>query len=180
MDTDKKSVFVGNSGLNHALAGVVYTQTSTVNVSNTVDLISLTGSGVGQMSFPPNFLTVGKTVRFRVVGVHSSTASPTVFVNVKLNEATGSIVPTNSGNGSNDTFIIESDVTCISVGSPGSVNMNGYYMELHNSGIRKGFCFSAVPIDTTVEIFPDIEFAWGVADAGNTLETSTFSIEILN
>lgn len=160
--------------------GTVYTQTSAVNVSNTTGSTSLTGSGVGPANLPPNFLTAGKTVRFRVKGVYSAVNSPTVFVKVKLNEATGSFLPISSGNGESDVFMIESDVTCITAGAPGTVNLDGYYMELHNTGSRKGFYFVGVPLDTTTMIFPDIEFAWGTEDAGNTLSTSTFSIEILN
>lgn len=164
-----------------AIPGVLFTQTNTVTVANTVTETALTGTGVGSLTLPANFFVAGKTLRLRMWGYHSSTANPTITAKIKLGSTVIGTMTGSSGNGSNDTFIVWGDITCRTTGAAGTVFTQGEYNEIHSSGLKIGTKNTATnTIDTTASQAVSITIQWGTADVGNTISATNFTLEVLN
>lgn len=61
-----------------SIPGPVWVQTATATVVNTVAETTLLAAGNGNLTLPANFLTVGKTLKFTAMGIHSASGNPTV------------------------------------------------------------------------------------------------------
>lgn len=159
---------------------VLFVQTDTVTVANTTTETALSGTGVGSLVLPANFLIIGRTIRIRGFGYHSSTGNPTVTFRVKLGSTTVGTVTGTGGNGTNDGFEFDGVLTCRTTGASGTVQPQGKYQELHPSGlIEGGGSTSTVTIDTTVSQTISLTFQWGTANAGNTISLTNFIVERL-
>lgn len=62
----------------------LFAQTTNQTVANTVTETTLIDGGVGTLALPANFFKVGKSIRFELLGYHSSTANPNITIKVKL------------------------------------------------------------------------------------------------
>lgn len=181
-DSTQKSLQTFVNGVEQTLSGVLFTQTNTVTVANTVTETALTGTGVGTLTLPANFFVAGKTIRFFARGFYSSTANPDTTVKFKLGSTVIMATATVSGgNGSNDGFVAFGDVTCRTTGGTGTVFGQGQYLELHSSGSVEGMvATSTVTIDTTATQAVSVSFQWGTASASNTISCTNFTLEAIN
>ncbi len=165
-----------------SLPGVLFTQTADATVANTVTETTLVGTGVGSMTLPANFFAVGKTLRIKMHGYHSSTASPTIRIKVKL----GSTVvldttAVGSKNGTNEAVEMDGVITCRTTGATGTVYSQGQYHELQNPAVDAPMLnTTATTIDTTASQVVAITAEWGTADPGNTITSTNLVLEVLN
>lgn len=159
---------------------VLFVQTNTVTVANTTSETALSGTGVGSLVLPANFFIIGRTIRLRGFGYHSSTGNPTITFKVKFGSTVVGTVTGASGNGTNDGFEFDGVITCRTTGASGTVQPQGKYQELHSLGlIEGGGATSTVTIDTTVSQTLSLTIQWGTANAGNTISLTNFILERL-
>lgn len=170
--------FIGN--IKQRSSGILFVKTDSTTVANTATESSLVGNGVGSITLPTNFLTVGRTLRIRGFGYHSSTGNPTFTIRFKLGSTTVGTVTGTSGNGSNDGFEFDGILTCRTIGSSGTVQAQGSYRELQSNGlIAGGGNTSTTTINTTLSHTIAVTVQWGTADAGNTITLTNMVIESL-
>ena len=152
----------------------LFTQTQTITVANTVAETSLVGTGVGSVTLPANFFTVGRSINIRLWGIHSSVANPNVTLSVKLN---GTPIMTTgahaSGNGANDTFEMQGIITCRSTGAMGTVFSQGFYDEYNQNGAKVGLANTTTnTVNTTAVLVVDVTFTWGTMSLSNTISAT--------
>jgi membrane-bound inhibitor of C-type lysozyme len=171
--------FREGSTLNKALVGAIYTQTSSVTVTNTVTETSVLNSTI---TLPANTLNIGKTIRFKLSGLHSAVSSPTIRIKVKLGTTiildTTAVTTSNLTNG---IVVIEGDITCRTTGTSGSVYGQGLYNEYgttnnFNQMINTG----ATTINTTTSQVLDVTVTWGTASVSDSLTITNGCVEIIN
>lgn len=180
MDSTQGTVQAYVSAVKQDLVGCLFTQTASVTVANTVTETALQGAGVGTLSIPMTFFVAGKKIRISASGVHSSTASPTITIRVKLGATTIMTMTGTSGNGTNDTWILEGEITCRTTGSSGTVFPQGIFEEIHTNGLRAGSdSTSTVTINTGAILALTLTVEWGTASASNTITCSNLSVEVL-
>ena len=159
--------------------GIFFVQTATGTVANTVAETAITSTGVGSLTLPANFLTVGKVINVYGSGIHSSTASPTLRLKVKLGSTV--ILDTtaiSSKNGTNDGFNFYGNIICRSVGSSGTIFSQGIYNEYQNPAIDIAMTNTvAITIDTTASQTLSATATWGTASASNAISMTNFTAE---
>ena len=184
--TNFKNFFVG-IGNNQAISTVLLTQSSEVVITNSVAETTLLGTVASWSSktLAANFFTVGKTLRFRMFGYLTNTATPTLTLKVKLGAnillTTGAVATVAiTGNG---YFEIEAYATCRTTGVSGTIMAYGFAMYQTNAGAFTNFPFTvntaAVTVDTTVTQVMDVTAQWGTASASNTIKSENATIEVL-
>jgi hypothetical protein len=167
-------------GRKQTQSGVLFAQTvDSTEVVNTVTETTISDTGYGSLVLPANFLTVGKCLKIRGYGIHSSTGNPTITLKIKLGSTVVGTVTGTSGNGTNDEFQFEGILVCRTVGASGTVQTNGSYFELHGSGLIEGGG-GLVTLNTTISQTLSVTFEWGTASAGNTLTLKNLILECLN
>ena len=181
LDSTQKSVINQMAGIKHYNVGALYIQTNSVTVANTVTETTLVGTGIGTVTLPANFFAIGKSLRLALTGFHSSVATPTVTVRLKLGATT--IIDsgaTASGNGANDGFVLNLILTCRTIGGTGTVVAQGLYQEIHSSGARVELVeLTSDTIDTTASQAVSVTFQWGTASASNTVTCTNFIMEAI-
>lgn len=177
-----------NQGIDQALIGCIFTQTADKSVTNTVAETSIVGTGVGTLTLPARFFTVGKTIRITMSGVYSTVAVTGDTVTIKIKY--GSTVLASKAStalvtgGTNLFWESEVLVTCRSTGASGTVQVSGgvrYQVagavvvedELNNS-------VGTTTLDTTASGLFDITVTHSGADASNTVKSLVGAFEVLN
>lgn len=156
----------------------IFAQTATVTVANSASELTLVGGGQGSITLPAGFFVVGKSIKIRLSGFHSSTGSPTITIRIKVGGATIATASGTSGNGSNDGFSAEMQITCRSTGLTGSIFGQGSYQELHAGGLVQGLNMTGpATVDTTGTLAVDITAQWGTAALGDTMTATNFTLE---
>ncbi len=157
----------------------LFAQTQTVTVGNSTGEATLVGTGVGSVTLPANLFFAGKSIRFRMTGVLSSTGGPTITIKVKFGTTTFMTTgAATSGNGTNNVFEINGSITCRTIGVTGTIFAQGYYTEHYAGGAVADMPNTAVTtIDTTGALAVNITAQWGTMAAGNTLSATNFTIE---
>jgi len=112
-------------------------------------------------------------------GTYSASAAPTLQVRAYLGGTKVADTGTPSVPATSAPFILELYITCRSIGSSGTVTAYGYFYGGQN------FLFSVpVPptttVDTTAAQTLNVTATWGTAAAGNSVQVSNASVEILN
>lgn len=161
----------GTLGLSAFTAAGLFSQTASVTVGNTTSETTILGAGAGSLTLQANYLTVGRTVKVFVQGVHSATGGPTARVRVKLGGTTlldtGAVTSTNQTDGS---FAVEATITCRSTGVTGTVFAQGFYLE--GDAVTSPFSLAATgtaTINTTTTNAIDVTYEWGTMAVGNTV-----------
>lgn len=174
--------------MSHQTDDTIYRATASVTIANTTtETTTLSGTCVGSLTIPANWLSVGSSFRLKGGGVFSTFLTPgNVTVRIKLGGvtiATGTISnilasATNSG------FDFEAIVVCRTIGASGTVMANGIAtyetgtlargtLSLNNAGATS-------TIDTTANAAFDVTYQWATANASNTVTITTAAIEMLN
>lgn len=156
----------------------LFSQTATGTVANTTTETTIVGSGTGTMVLPANFFLTGKTIRVRGYGFHSSTASPTLNLKIKL----GSTVICSTGahthhNASNGYFEFEAIITCRTTGGSGTVFAQGKFFDATDL-VPMGTT-AAVTVATTSSQTVGVTATWGTASASNTISCTNLTLEVL-
>lgn len=157
-----------------------FVQTADKTIANSNAETTIIGTGVGTLEFPANYFTVGKTIKIHIRGFHSSIANPLITLAIKLNSTTIVTDAVASGNGTNDGFLIDADITFRTVGATGTVSVGGHYQETHNSGSSIGLVQAGTTtIDTTIAQTLDVTWTWNVADIRNTVTSQATLVEVI-
>ncbi len=171
------------SGLNYLLdqrtKPCVFTQTASVTVANSGSELTLIGAGVGSVTLPANFFTIGRVLKVRAWGVHGATGGPTIRIRVKLGSTT--VLDTGAVTSNNDTnvaFNIEGCVTCRTIGASGTVFCQGKYEEISHAAFGMANT-STSTIDTTGTLAANITVLFGTADPANTITATNVTLEAI-
>lgn len=165
--------------------GLLFTQTVDKTVANTTTETSGIGTGIGSLTVPANFLTVGKSIRIQGRGVYTvSAVGGFATITAKVGDSRIAAVQTSAllTTGSNNAFEFNSNIVCRSTGSSGTVVSSGSanykvtgartFDDLDNAG-------ATALVDTTVANTLDITVQWnGSIDRSVVITQAT--VEALN
>lgn len=171
----------------------LWISTTGKTITNTASETSVISStGIGSLTIPANFFTVGKVLRVRLGGTYQTPLIPSnVTVKVKLGSTvidttvvTGSVLATSS---TANRFVGDALITCQAVGASGSVVIEG--------GVGFGVIISSIPVlatvdinnagaattvDTTISQVFDITATWAAAQIGQGTITTNMILEAIN
>jgi hypothetical protein len=164
----------------------MFVQTADQVIANTNVETTLFGAGIGTLTMPANFLTVGKTVKIEIHGHFENTApAPTLqirfYAGATLLMDTGAVVtPIFTGS---EHFFITAWITCQSTGAGGNSASQLFVLShVGASGAGTIFMPEAVPIvaglDTTIAKALNVTAQWGTADAANIIDCHLATVEI--
>ncbi len=155
----------------------LYSQTvNSATVTNTIIETSVVGSGVGALTVPANFFTVGDSYHGKIGGVISAQNGDDVTLRIK----TGGVVLASTGaiNLSPVTGLgweLEIDFTIAAIGATGTICTNGNFAYNRDTGSLEGFVFQDVQaIDTTILNTLDITVEWGQAKTQDQIYSANF------
>jgi hypothetical protein len=158
---------------------VIFSQTASVTVANSVAETTLFGTGVGSLVIAANTMQVGSSFSGTAIGPHSATGSPTIRLRVYLNSTvildTGIVT---SGNSTNATWEFRGLVTCRTTGATGTIMAQGFYLESAGGPNLFGMVNSApITIDTTINQTINFTVQWGTASVNNTITATNVNIQ---
>ena len=183
-DTTQKTYAESISGATVYHSGVLFSQTSSVTVSNTTTETSLLGTGLGSATLPANFAAVGRSIRVRSYGYISNTATPSATLRIKVGSVT-ILTSTGSLPSGLSNALVEFDFTFRfeTIGATGTIIGQG------STKITSGAFVSSVgrplvmtadaTIDTTIANALDVTYEWGTASASNTISMTNAIIEVI-
>ena len=181
-DSTRKARAVSEAGITQNLVGCIFTGTADATVGNTTTETSIMPTGIGTLTLPANFWTIGKSVRIRLRGIISKgttsvTRKYTLYhgaVTIKTNTtAAGTTAITNQG------WEFEAVLTCRSTGATGTImaHMRQFHYGLSDPTME---LTATTTIDTTASALLDYKFQWSANDAANNMVTQIASVEVLN
>jgi len=182
---------------------VVSTASGTAVANSTTETIL-----VPNVTIPANYLQDGRALRIKATGGYGTTATPTIIFSVRWGGVSGTVlaksstVTTTSGvgggasmtavwmldliiqtrsNGATGTLFTMGDVTLYTstAGTAGTVTNYGMPMPVV-SGSTGGTTPVAVTADVTAQTDLALTVTWGTANAANSIQLHTYSIESLN
>jgi hypothetical protein len=166
------------AGIRHFLPGRLFTSTSSATVANTTTETSVVGSGVGSNVLPNNFLTAGKSLKIRAWGRLSSVSSATITMKVKFGSTVLCTTAAHTThNITNDSWYLESMITCRTTGSSGTVWANGRFYDTSDL-IHMGNT-ATITVNTTTTQTVTVSAQWNNASASNTISCDQFLIEVM-
>ena len=157
----------------------VFVQTATGTVANTVAETPLTSTGIGSLTLPANFFTVGRTLLIKGSGIHSAVSNPNIRIKIKLGSTvildTGNVSSLNSTNTEID---ISGTITCRTIGATGTIFAQGSYTE--SGGQLFGMPnVNPITIDTTVSQTLSITAQWSAANVANTTSLTNLVVQFI-
>jgi len=188
-DSTQNAVQAYVNAIEQTLGGVIFTQTATRTIADTVTETSLLTTGVGTLTLPANFFVAGKTVRITILGNVADTGTPTVTLKLKHGAVTiinsGAITFTNLTG--TEEFRCVCDITCRTAGAAGASTVAGSvwftYDTTTGAGAMNGLDIpvtTVTTVDTTASGALDLTFQWGTASASNTISSLIATVEVLN
>lgn len=187
-DSTQKSLVVVEAGLKHDMVGIVYSKTddTTVTASVTNAESNLIGTGIGTGTIPANFLTVGRTLRYRASGTFIPTNNSATFIfRIKLGTSilatTATIDPTNFASALG--WFVEGDFVVRTTGQSGTCRGNAtlkYGTSATAFAEAPMINTTAIAIDTTISNVATPSIQYTQTTANNSLTCSTFTLEIMN
>ncbi len=160
----------------------LYAQTALgTNITNTITETSLVGTGVGSLTVPANFFTVGDSFLAKMCGTLSCANNETIHIRVKSNGATIADAGVFSMKiSTNKYFELTMDFTITKIGAAGVAELftNGQYSYNHNAaGEIAGNNFALInntSFNTTVNNVLSITAEWGSAKTANSIRSQNF------
>jgi hypothetical protein len=179
MDVSSLSFSPADDFTQHIM-GTIFVQTAD-NVL--ADSGSLFGTGVGTLTIPADFWSVGKTLVLRVRGYHTMDASPPT---INFQVLIGGVVICETGtytdaSNSNQHWELESYITCRSAGVAGTFRGTGKIVQAEGGGttdLRGLLGLTDVVVDTTAATLIDARVVYTAPDAGSPI-TSTIALVAL-
>lgn len=188
-DSTQKAVqsFVG--GIEQTLSGIIFTQTATRTIADTVTETSLLTTGVGTLTLPANFFVSGKMIRLTIIGNVADTGTPTVTVKLKHGAVTiidsGAITLTSLTG--TEEFQCICDIVCRTAGAAGASVVAGCIWFEYDTTTGAGAVnvlnvplTTVTTVDTTASGALDLTFQWGTASPSNTISSLIVTVEVLN
>lgn len=181
-DSTQKSLTAFIAGLKQFDCRNLFNQTVSGTCANTTAETTISNTGVGTLTLPANFLSIGKTLRIKISGFFSSVSAPTLRLKIKAGSTV--LLDTTAvalGNHTNAGFSINAEVTCRTIGAGGTVFSQGVFYEIGGTkNSHKMVNTSATSLSTTVSQALSVSAQWGTANAGNTITLSNLMVQILS
>lgn len=187
-DSTQKSLVVVEAGLKHDMVGIVYSKTddTTVTASVTNNEVNLLGTGIGTGTIPANFLTVGRTLRYRASGTFIPTNNSATFIfRIKLGTSilatTATIDPTNFASALG--WFVEGDFVVRTTGQTGTCRGNATlkYGTSATAFVEAPMVnTTTVVVDTTISNVATPSMQYSQTTVNNSLTCSTFTLEVMN
>lgn len=168
---------------------ILFSQTNSQTVTNTVTETTILGTGVGSLTLPANFFIAGRTVRLRIGGIYTTplAATPSIIIKVKYGSTVIATVTTSAllSGATNLEFDGEIAITCRTTGASGSVVVHGDIEyatgvggtiavdSLNNAG-------AATTINTTTSNAINITVQWDTATSTRSVTSVVTVMEVLN
>jgi len=160
----------------------LWTQVSSVTVSNTTTETSLLGSGRGKTTLPAQYLRVARRLRLQAWGTLSTAASPgTLTIRFKFGTvvvaATSAFTPT--AGLANAGWSLNVDVICRSNGSTGTVMAQGRFDwegTLNQLNVASMVNTTTATINSSTSYALDVTAQWGTASVSNNLTVTNLCI----
>jgi len=186
-DNANKYTLRNSAGTDTILGGGVaatlyglYSQTVQSATINTVGEQSIVGSGVGALTVPAGFFTVGDSYHGKIGGVLNATGGGSrseLIVKIK----TGATILASTGvfdldTATNQGWECELDFTIATIGASGSIRTNGNFAYVKDNDRKvSGYIFQDVQaIDTTISNTLDITVEWNVLNGGDDIYSANF------
>lgn len=160
----------------------LYAQTALgTNITNTITETSLVGTGVGSLTVPANFFSVGDSFVAKMCGLLSCANNETIHIRVKSDGLTIADAGVFSMKiSTNKFFELTMDFTVTKIGAAGVAELftNGQYSYNHNAaGEIAGNNFALISntvFDTTINNVLSITAEWGSAKTANSIRSQNF------
>lgn len=183
-DSTDKNLQTYVAGINQCVPGVIFTQTATATVANTVTETTLFGTGSWSRVLPANFMSVYKTIRVRLLGLWSYNTTPggALTLRVKFGSTTAQTVSwTPSGIFTDAGWELEAILTCRASGVSGTVYGQTLFESAGTGSTRQmSAATSTVTVDWTASQTIDVTAQWANADSALEIEATNAIIEVLN
>lgn len=188
-DSTQKALQAFEDGIKQSLNGTIFTQTASVTVANNSAETTLVGSGVGTMTLPANFLTVGKTIQVIAGGFYGTDAvAPNMILRLKLGSTTilqqdagGTLA---AGIGNDRGWMFNGEFTIRAVGASGTAIGTGIAWFSIGGTAQKSYPFQMLAVSATFNTTGTLALAltadWDVADSDNTITCTHMSAVIKN
>lgn len=176
-DTTQKAFKTGIAGGADAyVPGVLFTQTADKTISDGT-ATTMFGTGVGSLTLPANFWTVGKTLRISLRGYMSTDGSDPAWTTlVKFGSTTifTDADTTLDDTATNYSYVNDFYITCRSVGVTGTL-----MTQQSNQSWSYTSATSTVTVDTTSSSALDVTFDWSDT-TGDSITVTNAIVEVLN
>lgn len=161
------------------IGGPIFSQTANQPIGNTTTESSIVGTGVGVVSIPANELIVGRTLRLKMRGFLSSTATPTLRMRAKLGGVTvaDTTAVTQVGTPTNVEWELDVELVVRSVGAGGTAFAQGRFT--YGGTTVPLSSTVTVAVNTTISNLVDITAQWGTANVGNVITSTQFVLEVV-
>lgn len=190
-DSTQKALIAYMDALNQKLSASNFTQTASVTVANTVTETTLTGSGTGTLTYPANFLVVGKNIRVKAWGYLSTNSLAGGTLNIKVKLGSIVVLTTNAYTFGSDLtdelWELEGLITCRTTGASGTVFSQGMWTgDVQAGGLGGSFDYvpmkntATVTVNTTASQAFDVTATWSVAAAGNSITLTNLVLEVVD
>ena len=191
-DETREAIQTYASDIEQTLVGTTFTQTANRTISSSNTETTLFAGGIGTVTLPANFFTVGKSIKITLAGYNSSVSAVTGTWRVRLGGTGGTIIMASDtvtlSTVTQRGWSMEAILTCRSVGGSGTVVGGGFVHRQQGSGTPSRTFIMKAPgtppapatVDTTSSLNVTPSFQFGTASASNIMVTSTAMIEILN
>ncbi|BDU72385.1 hypothetical protein [Mesoterricola silvestris] len=178
-----------NKGLEERLGGVIWTKTSATTLASfttAATLIGAVGTGVGTLTLPANFLTVGRTIRIRMKGVYGdTTTAPTLNFTITLGGVTvvtSTAITMTTASMTNRPWELDVDIVCRATGTTATVIGSGFVRGANTAAVMALWplvATAAVNVDTTASAVLGVTVACGTSNAANTITCHTATVEVI-
>lgn len=176
------------NGLISRLGGTMFCQTANLAQSSFTTRTTAIGTGVGTLTLPANYLTVGKWVRLRLGGIYSAQATAG---NVTLDFSVAGVAVSTSTTGTvwgtaaetSQAWWAEVDLVCITTGASGTAFSAGQAHFAMSTFVDQTCGITAATtfvIDTTATKALNFNITLGTSSATNTLNTQYCFLEAMN
>lgn len=162
----------------------LFVQTADRTISNTTTETSLFTTGIGSKDIAAGSLSAGRAIRTTIHGLISTASGEGESITIKV-KLSGTAIITITGDlpsgFTSNILRLELFITCRSLGSSGTVKVNGNIIMEHRSAgynILIPLTSSGVTtVNTNNQITYDITATWASAKAGNSLITNHAIVE---
>ena len=185
-DTTKRTFASGVNGVASYLSGVIFTQTASKTIVNTLNDESIFVEGIGSTTLPPNFLTAGRSIRMRAYGyISTGAAAPSATLSVRVGAIDLSSTGTLPAGLSNALVEFDFTCSCIRMAGVAAVTIGQGSLKITPSA---AFASSVgMPIvmtgetlmNATMTLYMDVRYKWVNASASNTITITNATIEVL-
>lgn len=170
--------------------GILFQQTADATVGSSIVEATIIGTGLGTLTLPANFFTVGRGIRISGYGFYTTKNGGPGTLRIRVKLGTTVVLDTTANSVTNNVsparlWMIEPAlITCRTTGNPGTVQGQGNveFATTHAGSFDDDFGpnTAVVSLDTTSAHTIDVTAEWSVSDPANTMTSTNFVVEVLN